>query len=383
MKNSKFIIGIDATNLNYGGGKTHLIELLKVADPIQHKFSKIIVWAARETLNSIDDKDWIIKISPLTKNNLIFRLLWQYLSLSNQAQKLKCNILFVPGGIYIGNFINVVTMSQNLLPFVQKEYERYNFTSKILKLFLLRHVQSYSFKKARGIIFLTDHAKKTIHNIVGILNSKSAIIPHGLNRRFIVNENLNLKKQKNTTKVIKILYVSHIELYKHQWNVIEGLAKLREENCNVSLNLVGSPGLGIKKLKFAIKKYDPNGEWINFQDHVEYDKMHLIYQNFNFGIFASSCENLPITLLEMIGSKMRIACSNISPMTEILGNKGVYFDPTDPISIADAIKKLIDFEIQDDLEIDDKFLKKFIEKYNWKNTAKLTFNFLNQFRKNL
>ena len=380
MIESKLIIGIDATNLNYGGGKAHLIELLSVANPKQHNFSKIIVWSSTETLNSIDDKDWIIKISPFRKNNLVVRLFWQSFLLSKEARKLKCNVLFIPGGIYLGNFDQVVTMSQNLLPFVQKEYERYNFTLKRFKLLLLKHIQSYSFKKAKGVIFLTYHAKKTIQNFIGNLNTKSAIIPHGLNKRFIGNVNPNLKKQTNAAKAIKILYVSHIELYKHQWIVIEGLARLRKENYNICLNLVGSAGLGIKKLKTAMKKYDPNAEWIFYQDHVDYDKIHITYQNFNFGIFASSCENLPITLLEMIGGKMKIACSNIKPMTEILENRGVYFDPLNPNSIADSMRKLINNEMLDVVEIDDEFLKKFIEKYNWENTAKLTFDFLNQHR---
>ena len=51
-------------------------------------------------------------------------------------------------------------------------------------------------------------------------------------------------------------------------------------------------------------------------------------------IFASSCENLPITMLEAMASGIPICCSNRGPMPEVLGREGCYFDPEVPASIA-------------------------------------------------
>ena len=68
---------------------------------------------------------------------------------------------------------------------------------------------------------MTDHAKETIQNVIGNLNNKTIIIPHGLSKRFISAKKFFIKK--TIRKKIRILYVSHIEHYKHQWNVIEAL----------------------------------------------------------------------------------------------------------------------------------------------------------------
>lgn len=38
---------------------------------------------------------------------------------------------------------------------------------------------------------------------------------------------------------------------------------------------------------------------------------------------------------------MPIVCSDKGPMSEILGDAGVYFDPEKPTEIADVLKKLI------------------------------------------
>jgi len=50
------------------------------------------------------------------------------LFLSHAACKEGCDLLFVPGGSYVGNYHPmVVTMNQNLLPFVKTELQRFGW----------------------------------------------------------------------------------------------------------------------------------------------------------------------------------------------------------------------------------------------------------------
>ena len=55
-------IGIDASNLRAGGGVTHLVELLRAADPPAHGFEQAIVWGGAATLSKIEDRDWLCKV---------------------------------------------------------------------------------------------------------------------------------------------------------------------------------------------------------------------------------------------------------------------------------------------------------------------------------
>jgi glycosyltransferase involved in cell wall biosynthesis len=59
-------------------------------------------------------------------------------------------------------------------------------------------------------------------------------------------------------------------------------------------------------------------------------------------LFASSCETFGVTVLEAMASRLPIACSNRSGLPEILGDGGVYFDPADVESIADALGRLVE-----------------------------------------
>ena len=93
-------------------------------------------------------------------------------------------------------------------------------------------------------------------------------------------------------------------------------------------------------------------------------------------IFASSCENMPNTLIEAMTVGLPIACSDRGPMPEVLKDAGVYFNPDSPISIAKAIE----------LYLNDEFLiinnatkaNQLSVNYSWARCSNETFCFLRE-----
>ena len=79
---------------------------------------------------------------------------------------------------------------------------------------------------------------------------------------------------------------------------------------------------------------------------------------------------------------MTIACSNYSPMPQILGNRGFYFDPLKSKSIAHAIYKMVNADAKKKNIISDKYFNKYRSLYNWRKNTDRTFYFLNKFAKN-
>lgn len=51
---------------------------------------------------------------------------------------------------------------------------------------------------------------------------------------------------------------------------------------------------------------------------------------------------MPNTLVEAMAAGLPIACSDRGPMPEVLKTSGVYFNPEMPLSIAKAVKTIID-----------------------------------------
>jgi glycosyltransferase involved in cell wall biosynthesis len=373
------IVGIDASNIRAGGGVTHLFELLRTADPLVHRFSQVIVWGGKATLSRIEDLPWLVKShQPLLDKGLPCRTFWQRFRLSKLARAACCDVLFVPGGSYLGDFRPMVTMSQNLLPFEWRELRRFGWSWFTLKMMLLRWTQSRTFRQADGIIFLTQYAKSIVMCVIKAVNGKTTIIPHGIDKRFVCPPREQLPvSQYSIDRPFRILYVSIIDVYKHQWHVAEAIAQLRESGLPVALDLVGPaspPALG--RLRATLERVDPASEFISYSGAVPYTELHTRYAQADAFLFASSCETFGQILTEAMSAGLPIACSNRSAMPELLGDAGVYFNPERPAEIASAIRKLFDSpELRSRLACES-FEK--VQGYSWKRCANETFSFIAQ-----
>jgi glycosyltransferase involved in cell wall biosynthesis len=376
-------LGIDASNIRAGGGVTHLVELLRAANPPGHGFSKVIVWSGQSLLYQIEDRSWLEKShQSLLNKSLPWRVYWQRFRLAKLAKDLKCDVLFSPGGSYYGVFRPFVSMSQNLLPFERTEFMRFGASPTTMKMALLRWSQSNSFKNADGLIFLTQYAKNTVLQTIKSTSAKTTIIPHGVDERF-----RHLPRVQNATnyysedKPFHILYVSIVTVYKHQWHVAEALASLRNLGLPVVLDLVGPAYLpALKRLKETINDLDPSGQFIRYVGSFPYKELHTLYTRADMVLFASSCENMPNILLEGMASGLPIACSNRGPMPEMLQDAGVYFDPEKPDEIASAIQKMMNSP-----ELRSRLSKKSFEQaqtFSWEKCATKTFAFLAETARN-
>jgi glycosyltransferase involved in cell wall biosynthesis len=370
-------LGIDASNLRDGGGVTHLVELLRVADPPAYGFSQVVVWGAGPILDYVENRPWLVKNrQPLLEKRLPYRLFWQRFRLPRLVREAGCGVLFTPGGSYAGDFHPVVTMSQNMLPFEWRELRRYLRSWIGLRLLLLRWTQSRSFRRADGLVFMTQYAKGGVMRIVKASAAQTRIIPHGIDGRFVCPPREQRPiGQYSTDRPFRILYVSIVDLYKHQWHVAEAVAQLWADGLPLLLELVGpSNPPALARLKKTLERVDSAAECVRYLGRVPYGELHSRYAEADLCVFASSCENMPNILLEKMASGLPIACSNRGPMTEVLGDAGVYFDPESPNDIARALRELIESPV-----LRTKLARASFERahrYSWRRCADETFGFL-------
>lgn len=338
------IVGIDASNIRAGGGVTHLCELLLAFDNEELGIKKVVVWSNSSTQSKLVKKKWIeFRNPPQLNSNGLTRFLWQTFSLVKAARVEECDVLFCPGGTYLGKFRPFVTMSQNLLPFEYRELRRYWGTLRYPKFLILRLTQSITFKQANGIIFLTQYAQQRVTSVTGRLWGSKKIVPHGIGDQFgkEFRPTQDISNYSNASP-LRLIYVSIIDSYKHQWNVAVAVSNLRRQGLPVVLDLVGPaypPAL--TKYSKIVSKLDNTDQWLTHHGNVAYEDIATFYQNADIGIFASSCENLPIILLEKMKAGLPIACSNRGPMPEVLKENGVYFDPECIEEIQSALEQLI------------------------------------------
>lgn len=371
-------IAIDASSIQAGGGMTHLSELLNAAQPARQGIESVAVFGSGHTLQRLPRKPWLRAVpEPMLDRRLPHRLFWQRF-VSARSVRRRCDILLVPGGTYSGSFEPFVTMSQNLLPFEPSERRRFGLSWPRVRYTLLEKSQGATFRRANGLIFLTRTARETVERRTGSLPGQVAIVPHGIAERFRQEPRAQRPlSEYSPSRPFRWLYVSIVNLYKHQWHVSKAVAALRGEGLPLTIDLVGpayAPAL--RGLREVLEVVDPAGDFIRYHGQVAHSEVADWYHSADGFVFASSCENMPIILLEAMASGLPIASSDRGPMPEVLGDAGVYFGPEDPRSIAEALHSLME-----DASLREQYAwaaYRRAQQYSWERCARETFSFLAQ-----
>lgn len=380
-KNCQYLTGlfdnmqliIDATNIKAGGGLTHLRELLSTNGPVNAGFKEVFVWAPDDTLEKIPAANWLVKCPHPWLNSHYMKLWrWKKQVLPRFVQE-KQALLFIPG---TGSSpFPYVTMCRNLLPLDKKEMNRYFPSIAWLRLSLLRFLHLAAYRRAAGVIFLNEYCRKVLPASVGTQIKQTAIIPHGLNPRFLRSKDNAPRRQTFTPEFpFRLLYVSIINVYKHQWQVAEAVFQLNQEGFYIQLDLIGpSYPPSLRKMEKIMKKYD-YAPTVIYHGKVPYELLHKFYQKADGYIFASTCETYGMVLTEAMAAALPIACSNHSSMPETAGDAAIYFNPLSLESTKTAIVRLYENDALRE-ELSCKSLEK-ASSLSWDKCAEETFSFL-------
>lgn len=369
------IIAIDASNIKDRGGLKHILELINNVDISRLNVTKVLIYGGSQ-LDHLPEKEWLEKkkVNLLMKGNFFFESIWKLFYAEKEFLK-HADIVFAPGGTFYSRKIPYVAMSQNMLVFETKESRRYGFSWVRLRLLILKKLQSRSFKGSNGIIFISNYAFNYITNLIPAILNKSKVIYFGSSNAF----DQEIKVQKNISEYsidnpFKILYVSILDVYKHQDVLVRAIEILKKKDYPIELVLVGPKYQPFYKkyLKEVSKLGDIS--FINYVGQVQYKEVYKNYKQADIFVFASSCENMPNILIEAMASGLPVACSYMGPMPEFLRAAGEYFDPLSENSIAEAIERLI---LNPALRYNNALkAKSLVQEYSWKKCASETFEFI-------
>lgn len=325
-----------------------------------------------EQLAPLDPKVHVIQHPWIISKNRIFRYLWYLWVYPKIVRNIRPDIEFYPLGqlrVYLRKALTISTC-HNLLLFDQKELNRIENKEELQYFQSYRKNQIRSFKKSNAIIFLSKHSQEVVCNeIHGI--KQSCVIAHGLDPLFRIPS----KRSYEFGKRIKLLYVSPFYLYKNQIEVLRAVKLLRDfTGRDIYINLIGG---GNSSASSQFKKFATNENYYKFVfvcDYMNYHDLLKEYLSADIFVFASSTETFGITLLEAMGARLPIVCSNSTGLSEILKDAGVYFNPKDPNSIFSSLNELIDnVKLR---EILGERAYNYSMEYTWERCATETFHYI-------
>lgn len=314
-----------------------------MANPAAAGFSKVMLWAGRSTLEDIESQPWLERVHESALDaNLARRSLWSASKLSQRARVAECDVLWLLGCSFVGSFRPYVAMSSNMLPFEWNEMRRYGLSSQFLKFFMLRYTQARTFKRSSGMIYLTAYARTKVGAVIGKTAGDTRVIPFGIDSQFKPSPP-DPSPLTGPERPIRLLYVSAVDLYKHQWTVVRAVELLQCQGFKVELDLIGpSFPAAAARLQGALRTFAGTPGSVRYLGPVKHDALHRYYRQADIFVFASTCENLPNILLEAMACGKPIASSSHAPMPEVLKDGGVFFDPEDASDIAAVIRRLIE-----------------------------------------
>ncbi len=335
-------IVINALSALEGGGQTYLVNILN--NFVSKNDLRLVVIVNYKHKSVFINNNSLIKIiAPcLPSKNIFYRLLWEIFTLPRLIRKLQANVLYYPGGIVLAHKTNkckIAIAFQNMLPFAFDEIKRYSFGYMQIRLWLLRISYIHAFKKADLIIFISEYAKDIIDRAVPYRKGKNTVIPHGIPSMFY-------RYDKQTIAPLPyeyILYVSYVDVYKNQVEVIKAWEILKKKRYSrEKLVFIGPASPSYLQTMEKIIKNAALENDIVYLGKVQYSDLPVYYQFAKINIFASNCENCPNILLEAMAAGKALFCSNRMPMPEFASDAVVYFNPNKPDELADLFIKYID-----------------------------------------
>jgi glycosyltransferase involved in cell wall biosynthesis len=207
-------------------------------------------------------------------------------------------------------------------------------------------------KRAKKIIAVSRYTKKDILKYYNINPEKIEVIYEGVFQH---------KDVRNPQKYI--LYVGNVYPHKNLENLILAFRKIKQDNFNLQLVLVGGNDYFYKKLK-------KNNDDVIFTGFIKDEDLNILYNNAALYVFPSLYEGFGLPPLEAMARGLAVVSSNATCLPEILGDAALYFNPLDIDDIAEKIKKVLaDNNLREQL-IQKGFAQ--VKKYSWKKMAEET-----------
>lgn len=375
MKKKKKTLLIEAISTSSGGAIVHLKNILDFS--LKQKFyDKITVVLPQKTYKLMPKNNNISYIyNNFLNSSLILRIFWQVIILNIYIRIKKFDAIFITGSSHFLFGKNIVTINQNLLPYFNEQVKKYFFSLFYIKLKILKFTHKVSLNLSEKVIFLHKFSKKVIISQIGKKNFKSKVIPHGVDLK-------KVKYQKVNNQKYRFVYVSNIDFYKNQDFIIDAFSSIFEHNPKLRNKLYiefygGFYKPALKKMNLKLKGLKNFNKNFKFLGKRNINEIYKNKKNFTtISLFASSCENFSVSLIESMAKGFPIICVNLDPMKSVLGNTAIFYKYK---SIDDFKKKILNVLKKPQI-LAKKRKKAFLKSKNYSNEkmAFETYKFLNE-----
>jgi glycosyltransferase involved in cell wall biosynthesis len=186
-----------------------------------------------------------------------------------------------------------------------------------------RRVYGWTVRKSRIVITISEHAREA-------LIERLRLDPARVRAIYLAVDHERFRPDGRPREPF-LLYPANAWPHKNHARLFEAFAAVRRERPDLRLTLTGA---GHERLTL------PPG--VETRGHVGRDELVDLYRSASALVFPSLYEGFGIPCVEAMACGCPVAASNVASIPEVCGDAAVYFDPLDPESIADGIRRVLD-----------------------------------------
>lgn len=282
-------------------------------------------------------------------------ILWQQFILPLYLKKFKIDILWAPEQICPVFYKGIILTTVHDLVAIRFPNTCQTSNKYIQKIFF-----PLTIKASRYLLpvsnFVADEIKKYYNSLLN--NCKIVIISNGAPQW--------LPDMNNTNRRDFLFFAGNMEPRKNLLNLIEALEILYKKGKKIPLHIAGPSGWKNKKL-FSKLSSSPISPYVKILGYVSEEKLIEEYKTCRAVIYPSLYEGFGLPILEAINFGCRIMTSKDTVMEEIAKDCARYFNPHDPVDIAECIERTLGEPLPTEKEFEK--YKEILSNYSWEKSA--------------
>lgn len=249
------------------------------------------------------------------------------------------------------NRYNIAHFTNFQIPLIKNNFTKYVTTIHDLNNYLFPeiaplHYRAYfkiivreAIRNSTTIITVSKAVKKDLRSLFGVPKGKIRVCYNGAKRVEFRQSYLGstLRKYQLESKAY-FLFVGRLERRKNLVTLIRAFDTFKSKTKSVKkLVLVGGQGYGSKEITYAIDSLSVAKDII-LPGFLTDEELNEIYSNALAFVFPSLCEGFGLPLLEAMQYKLPIILSNIPTNSEIMDERGFFFD----VRSVDSLRNILE-----------------------------------------
>ncbi|OAN37084.1 glycosyl transferase family 1 [Chloroflexus islandicus] len=228
-----------------------------------------------------------------------------------------------------------------------------------------------SARRASRILAVSEHTKREVVGLLGIPSERVIVTPNAARSHFHPPAPAAIEQLRARHGLPErfVLYVGTLEPRKNLTTLLEAFALVSQSVPDVPLLIGGGKGWMYEPIFARLEQLNLRDR-VKFAGYIPEEELPLWYAAATVFVFPSIYEGFGMPPLEAMACGTPVITSNTSSLPEVVGDAGLMVAPTDPIALAEAIRRvLVDADLR--AELRQRGLAR-ARRFSWADTAAKT-----------